>query len=143
MTWFSNKKFVVPVDLSKHSLDALDQALAMADSASHIHIVQVLHDPVTLATDIPLSPFELESQISAAKKALFDRFKAEKYRGLAVHVCYGDAGIEIAKYAEDIKADLIVISSHGRRGWKRILIGSVAERVVRLAHCPVFVLKSQ
>ena len=142
MTWFSNKMFVVPVDLSKHSLDALEQALSMADSASQIHIVQVLHDTVAMATEIPLSPFEMEAQINETKKSLFDRFQDQKYRGLSVHVSYGDPGTEIAKYAEDIKADLIVISSHGRRGWKRILIGSVAERVVRLAHCPVLVLKS-
>lgn len=142
MTWFSNKTIVVPVDLSQHSLDALDQALTMADSAKQIHIVQVLHDTVAMATEIPLSPFEMEAQINETKKTLFDRFKDEKYRGLSVYVSYGDPGTEIAKYAEDVKADLIVISSHGRRGWKRFLIGSVAERVVRLAHCPVFVLKS-
>jgi nucleotide-binding universal stress UspA family protein len=142
MSWFSKKKIVVPVDLSQHSLNALDQALLMADSASQIHIVQVLYDTAATATEIPLSPFEMEAQLSETKKILIERFKGEKYRGLSVHVSYGDPGTEIAKHAEDIKADLIVISSHGRRGWKRILIGSVAERVVRLAHCPVFVLKS-
>jgi nucleotide-binding universal stress UspA family protein len=142
MTWFSRKTIVVPVDLSNHSLDALEQALVMADSASQIHIVQVLHDTVAMVTEIPPLAFEMEAQINETKKSLFDRFNDPKYRGLSVHVSYGDPGTQIAKYAEDIQADVIVISSHGRRGWKRILIGSVAERVVRLAHCPVFVLKS-
>jgi nucleotide-binding universal stress UspA family protein len=72
---------------------------------------------------------------------LQNRFKDAKYCGIKVHVCHGDPGTEIAKHAEHIKADLVIISSHGRRGWKKLLIGSVAERVVRLAHCSVFVLK--
>jgi nucleotide-binding universal stress UspA family protein len=53
----------------------------------------------------------------------------------------GDPGHEIADCAAEIGADLVVISSHGRKGVKRLLIGSVAERVVRLSHCPVLVLR--
>ena len=48
----------------------------------------------------------------------------------------------ITELAAELKADLIVLPSHGRTGLKRLLIGSVAERVVRLAHCPVLVLRS-
>jgi nucleotide-binding universal stress UspA family protein len=47
----------------------------------------------------------------------------------------------IAKNAETTDADLIVLTSHGRTGLKRVLLGSVAERVVRLAHCPVLIVK--
>ena len=57
------------------------------------------------------------------------------------HVRFGDPGREIAAFAESQHADLIVMPSHGRTGLSRILIGSVAERVVRLAHCPVLILK--
>lgn len=83
----------------------------------------------------------MDAEVQKTTQLLQNRFKDEKYRGINVHPCHGDAGTEIAKYAEHIKADLVVISSHGRRGWKRLLIGSVAERVVRLAHCDVFVVK--
>ena len=48
---------------------------------------------------------------------------------------------EIAKYAEEHHTDLIVLPSHGRTGLARLMIGSVAERVVRLAHCPVLVIR--
>lgn len=48
----------------------------------------------------------------------------------------------ICKYAEQIGADLIVIATHGRTGVEHLLIGSVAERVVRLASCPVLTLRS-
>ena len=53
----------------------------------------------------------------------------------------GDAGSEIVSYADRVSAELIVIPSHGRSGIKHLLMGSVAERVVRHAHCPVLVLK--
>ena len=48
---------------------------------------------------------------------------------------------EIADFAQEKKAELIVLPSHGRTGLTRLLLGSVAEKVVRLAHCPVLVLK--
>jgi nucleotide-binding universal stress UspA family protein len=50
-------------------------------------------------------------------------------------------GTEIAEYADEIGADLIVIPSHGYHGVKRLLLGSVAERVIRAAHCSVLVLR--
>ncbi len=45
------------------------------------------------------------------------------------------------RFAEQLHAELIVMPSHGRTGLSRLFIGSVAERVVRLAHCPVLILK--
>jgi nucleotide-binding universal stress UspA family protein len=61
--------------------------------------------------------------------------------GVKIIVRFGDPGHEIARHAEEIAADLVVIPSHGRSGISRILLGSVTERVVRLAHFPVLVLK--
>jgi nucleotide-binding universal stress UspA family protein len=58
-------------------------------------------------------------------------------------VAFGDPGQRITAYAEEVGADVIVMPSHGRTGLKRLLLGSVAERVLRLAHCPVLVLKSK
>jgi len=63
-------------------------------------------------------------------------------KSLQIDILFGDAGHEIAKLAERQGAELIVLPSHGRTGIKRLLIGSVAERVVRLAHCPVLILSS-
>ncbi|MEZ6094353.1 MAG: universal stress protein [Pirellulaceae bacterium] len=54
---------------------------------------------------------------------------------------FGDPGSEITRFAKENDAGLIVISSHGRTGVSRLLLGSVAERVVRLAPCPVLVLR--
>jgi nucleotide-binding universal stress UspA family protein len=140
MTWFSDKTIVVPFDFSDYSLEALNQALAMSVSPSQIHVIHVLAEP-SVSNEIAWATFDVEGEIRKTTQLLQDRFQNETHRGIKVRVCSGDPGTEIAKYAEHIKADLVVISSHGRRGWKRLLIGSVAERVVRLAHCDVFVLK--
>jgi nucleotide-binding universal stress UspA family protein len=54
----------------------------------------------------------------------------------------GDPPREIIRAAEDQKIDLIVIATHGHTGWGRLLFGSVAEKVVRLAPCPVLTIKA-
>jgi nucleotide-binding universal stress UspA family protein len=56
-------------------------------------------------------------------------------------VRFGDAGDAIAQLASDIEADLVVVGTHGHRGLERLLLGSVAENVVRLAPCPVLVVR--
>ena len=55
----------------------------------------------------------------------------------------GNPGLEITEYARESKSDLIVIPSHGHHGLRRILLGSVAERVLRHAECPTLVLRRQ
>ena len=64
-----------------------------------------------------------------------------KYRGVHTAVLLGEPAHGITDYAQEKGAQLIVVPSHGRTGLTRLLIGSVAERVVRLAHCPVLVLR--
>jgi nucleotide-binding universal stress UspA family protein len=83
-----------------------------------------------------------ESRSEHAEKALKDKLAESKFEGIHMAITFGDAGQEIAEFAEKLEAGLIVLPSHGRTGLKRLLIGSVAERVVRLAHCPVLVLRS-
>ena len=58
-----------------------------------------------------------------------------------VHVTHGDPAGEILALAEDVQADLILVGTHGRQGLKRLLMGSVAEQVVRNATCPVLVMR--
>ena len=56
-------------------------------------------------------------------------------------VIIGDPGISIANYAEEVKADLVVIPSHGYHGLHRLVLGSTTERVIRHCHSPVLVLR--
>jgi nucleotide-binding universal stress UspA family protein len=76
-----------------------------------------------------------------ATQAIRERLKDAKYGDLHVTVLIGNPGHCIVSFAAEQGADLIVIPSHGRTGLARMLLGSVAERVVRLAHCPVLVLR--
>ena len=78
---------------------------------------------------------------SGAEEALAKVLAEAGHENVKITVRFGDPGHEIAHYAEEISADLVAIPSRGRSGFTRILLGSVTERVVRLAHCPVLVLK--
>ena len=54
---------------------------------------------------------------------------------------WGDPSDEILKYARSHGVDLVVCGTHGRRGWNHLVMGSVAERVMRLAPCPVWTVR--
>jgi nucleotide-binding universal stress UspA family protein len=141
MSWLPKKCVVVPIDFSDQSFAAVDTALQLTESASAVHAIHVteefsLPDPGavwhTMAHDIRTKHVE---------DALRERLDGSKYADLVLHVGFGDPGQEIAELARELGAELIVMPSHGRTGLSRLLIGSVAERVVRLAHCPVLVLR--
>jgi nucleotide-binding universal stress UspA family protein len=77
---------------------------------------------------------------SAAQEQL-DRLAAPRDDVRAEHrLAEGDAAAEIVRVADEIKADLVVMGTHGRTGLGRLLMGSVAEQVVRKAPCPVLTL---
>jgi nucleotide-binding universal stress UspA family protein len=141
MTHWPKRKVVVPVDFSDESIEAIDQALAIVDDPSHVHIVHVRTDVPFDEFGAPLLQVDREAQAEHALQALSERLSAPKYAAVARKVLFGDPGHEIAEFAAQTGAELIVLPSHGRRGLTRLLMGSVAERVVRLAHCPVLVLR--
>ena len=140
MSWLPKTCVVVPVDFSKESLGAVDTALALVDSAEQIHVIHVLSPIVATEPGVVWETVEDASRQDHAEDAL-RRQLAAAHAEVEVAISIGDPGEEIADYAEAIKAELIVMPSHGRTGLKRLLIGSVAERVMRLAHCPVLILK--
>lgn len=141
MNWLPKKSVVVPVDFSDDSLAAVDVALEMVDGPSQLHVIHVLPELNVAEPGVIWDSVDDKSRCSHADEALREKFSADKYAGIKVHTVVGDAGHEVADYAAACQADLIVMPSHGRTGLKRLLIGSVAERVVRLAHCPVLVLR--
>jgi nucleotide-binding universal stress UspA family protein len=140
MNQFADKNVIVPIDFSEESDRAVDAAIVTAGSPERVTVVHVAP---------PLSAFEpgivyiasdddrRERLVEAARH----RYADPRYRGLHVEILFGDPGQKIAEYAQQHKAALIVMPSHGRTGLAHLLIGSVAERVVRLAHCPVLVLR--
>jgi nucleotide-binding universal stress UspA family protein len=141
MTYFPKRLVVVPVDFSKESLAAVEVGLALVDSPQHLHLVHVLIDITPLEAGEVWGVVDPQSRIEQANKLLHEKLIGPQYQGVQTAVLLGEPAHSIANYAQEKHAELIVIPSHGRTGITRLLIGSVAERVVRLAHCPVLVLR--
>lgn len=141
MPWLPKKSVVVPVDFSDESFAAVDTALQLVASPENVHVVHVLpsFEPNDLeAIWMTVAP---EAREESARKALDERLAKQNVKGVQVHVVFGEAGHAVADFAAEHKAELVVLPSHGRTGVSRVLIGSTAERVVRLCHCPVLVLR--
>ena len=143
MSWLPKKVVVVPVDFSEESFEALDTALAnFVDDASGLRIVYVLPALVPAEPGVIWDTVDDHSRVTHAKQAFAERLSDPKWKGIGIDVVVGDAGREIADFAHEVGAELVVLPSHGRTGITRLLIGSTAERVVRLCHCPVLVLRN-
>ena len=89
---------------------------------------------------------EYEGQLHVeAKQQLEKSLQELSQKGVTAEVSLGtanDVGMEIVRVAEHNQADLIVIATHGITGWNKVVFGSVAEKVVRAAGCPVLVLRA-
>lgn len=142
MSWLPKKKIVVPVDFSDQSFEAVDTALRMVEKPVDVTVVHVLQKMIATEPGVVWGAIEDATRSAHVKERLGEHFEGEKYQGMKWTVLFGDPGQEIAALAEDLDADLIVLPSHGRTGIRRLLIGSVAERVVRLSHCPVLVMRT-
>ncbi len=141
MTWFENKRVVVPIDFGKHSILAVDTALEIASRPQDVHVVFVAPELETMSPEMVWQGITDETRRTNIEESFAKEFGDPKYRDVTFHVKFGDPGHGIVEHAEEVEADVIVMPSHGRTGIKRLLIGSVAERVIRLAHCPVLVLR--
>tara|TARA_R110002096_G_scaffold84702_1_gene195401 strand:+ start:1007 stop:1432 length:426 start_codon:yes stop_codon:yes gene_type:complete len=141
MSWPNRKSILVPIDFSDASFRALDEALTMVGDPSQVHAIHVLPD---LDSELAFmrETFDLEGREVRAETAIRERL-GEKLLGVQVLVRTGVAGDVIASVAEELGCDLIVIPSHGRSGISRFFLGSVAERVLRRATCPVLVLRAK
>ena len=141
MSGFQAKTIVAPVDFSNESLAALGVALDIAGSPSDVHVVHVIPQLNVAEAGVIWLEIDESTRTQHAAEALRKALSDEKYEQVQIEVEVGDPGHRVADFARRIGADLIVMPSHGRTGLSHMLIGSVAERVVRLSHCPVLVLK--
>ncbi|WP_438001588.1 universal stress protein [Sorangium sp. So ce185] len=143
---------VVGIDFSDLSNRALDQALESAccrDNAE-VHVVYVepeswvgvgLSRAPAAATKPDVALQQLQARASERVRALGAKLDGRRLKRVVVHFRRGDAAGNIAQLAADLDADLVVVGSHGHRGLERLLLGSVAERVARLARCPVWIVR--
>ena len=141
MAYFPKQCVVVPVDFSAESLAAIDVGRTLVDSPQHLHVIHVLIDIAPLEAGEVWGVIDPQARIEQVNKLLQEKLAGPPYQGVHTAVLLGEPAHGIANYAQEKHAELIVIPSHGRTGITRLLIGSVAERVVRLAHCPVLVLR--
>lgn len=142
----SFKKILCPCDFSGASRLALGAAAELAAQfQAEIYLVHVVPVLPPLPPD-PNFVFEVPEYERAlhldAERQLKDITKELTAKGLVVHtiVGHGDPGTEIVRVAKDETVDLIVIATHGMTGWRHVMFGSVAEKVVRLAHRPVLTI---
>ena len=141
MSWTISNPVVVPFDFSKHAIQAVERACQLVEASSQIHVLHVL--PYLTATEpgVVWATVDDASRIKHALEALREALPESKYGKIFLDVRIGDPGSVAAERAEELEAELLVVGSHGRRGITCMVLGSVAERVVRLAHCPVLVVK--
>jgi nucleotide-binding universal stress UspA family protein len=149
-------------DFSENSSDAfncaVDYARAFDANLCILHVLDVSGIDLLNFADAPdvafpsygsSMPPEIKEEIQKSvrdntRKAL-DQIRLEvtdKIKNVSTHFAEGVTSVEIVRFAEENSIDLIVMGTHGRTGFKHLIIGSTAENVVRMAKCPVLTVKS-
>jgi nucleotide-binding universal stress UspA family protein len=142
------ERIICPVDFSDLSKEALAYAASFAKEYKAelllVHVVEDVYFPVDPTSwGFSVAAFSKERKSAAeqgltelAESSVPDEVKTETI------VAAGTPFLEIIRLAKERDADLVVLSTHGRSGLAHVLMGSVAERVVRKAPCPVLVVRS-
>ncbi|MGH7336772.1 MAG: universal stress protein [Myxococcota bacterium] len=140
------ERILVPLDFSENTPALLEWAAHLAEEhSSKVILLHAYHLPVEFQQleGAYLPPDFWASVRSEAEQQLGEHAETLRARGLAVEtaVCEGYAATVIVEEAARLDADLIVIGTHGLSGLKHLLLGSIAERVVQKAPCPVLTVK--
>ena len=136
------KKILVPVDFSHTGDIALEYAASLAkEKQGQLLIVHV--QELARAYGGEMYYGIPEPSVEELMGMLHDVKPTDATVGVEYRLLSGDPAYEVVRLADTEKVDLIVVGSHGRAGISRVLMGSVAEAIVRQAHCPVLVCKHQ
>ena len=146
------KKILVPLDFSEVTMSVIEHAIYLARLlGAEVWLLHVVHVPPLAEASTWLDPVisptmeqdirqQMKTTAEAKLKELAQEFASQGIKAEAA-VREGLPFAEIIKFAEENKSDLIVMGSHGRSGLSHLLIGSVAERVVRRARCNILCVK--
>jgi len=142
------EKILMPTDFSSSSENAMGYAASFAKEYNAglivLHVIQEPHRLRRVTTTLPEEEIDkiIADEIEVVKKAM-EQFVKDFGEGVNVKTLIksGIPVVEIVESAKEENVDLIVMGTHGQTGTRHALIGSVAERVVRNAHCPVFTVK--
>ena len=131
-----------PTDFSSHSEVAFRLACSLArDYCARLFVLHVVAPPVIVYGGGPAPPQSERYPEELQEKLHLLQAKDPKVQ-VEHRLAEGDPVTEILRVAEEIKCDALVMGTHGRTGLGRLLMGSVAEGVVRKAPCPVLTVKS-
>jgi universal stress protein A len=142
----SIKRIVVPTDFSALSEEAIETALDFARelgaTVDLVHVATEMTYPLPPPMEVVTLPVDIASAVQEASSRLATQEESLRGRGVTCEstVLVGQADKEIVSHADKTHADLIIMGTHGRSGLGHVLIGSVAEKVVQHAHCPVLTL---
>ena len=137
---------VVGFDFSPLAELALREAVAMATQRPEIaiHLVNARRDearhPISHSPSEDVG-FDVEQEMRANARIALDDYSAGDGVQVFSYAVVGEPARAILEKADDVDAELIIVGTHGRRGLKRLVLGSVAEEVMREASCPVLVMR--
>ena len=142
------RNILVASDFSKASRRAFATAVSTAKgNGATLTIVHVITPFVPIGPDQYIGPETWEEIDARSRKwamrqlyALAARAKAAGVRA-KVLLCEGQAAKEVTRAARRLHADLVVIGTHGRTGFAKLLLGSIANQVVTVSHCPVMTVR--
>ena len=143
---------VLGIDYSEASALAFERALELAADKPNVELhvlnVRLSNLSVGMLSGVGASPppaddagLDLRKHVAGAVSAFQSRTGKTPFARLVTHIRQDEPGLEIAQLAADVAADLVVIGTHDRRGVPRLLLGSVAEVVARVAPCPVLIVR--
>jgi nucleotide-binding universal stress UspA family protein len=140
-------KIACPVDFSACSREALRVAVELAGKSGSLVLAHVWEPPRWATGEVPVAP-EVIQQMVEAEQAELDKWKATAQQlgapAVTVRFLTGAAWDAIVSLLKaDPEIDLVVMGTHGRTGLQHVLLGSVAEKVVRHAPCPVLVVRDR
>lgn len=138
------QKILVPTDFSKHSEKAVMYASEMAQKFdADVHLLHVI-DAIPMTDGLYVPPVAREDIEEAANKELsavtIAKVDESKVTRSMVH---GQPFVEVIRYAKQNDIDLIILGTHGRGAIAHMLLGNVAEKVVRKAPCPVITVRDE
>ncbi len=147
------KRILCPIDFSPASYEALKVAVEMAGkfeaALEVIHVIPPVpvhspypDPPLAVSFDVPLYQQELARHSEKALENLVGQAVPREIPTM-IRVLTGEAAQEIVDFAAKESSSLIIIATHGLTGWRHFVIGSVTEKVIRLAPCPVLAIRGE
>lgn len=139
----SSKIILVPIDFEEASMRALAKARELAGRLGlEVMLMHTYTLPIAIYPGFePIMAPDLSDQIASAARRSLEALAAEQ-GGLRSELRCGDPAAEILEVIDERSPELVVMGTHGRKGLARLVLGSVAEKVVRSSHAPVLMVRA-